>query len=331
MINILFMVKRTYIEKRILEQFMLLGCKVTKYDVQDCLQQEDFKVNLQKELRRRTYHFICSVGFDEDTAHAAYNCGTKYVSIQYDNLASDLYSPSVAYPTNYIFFYDAAIVRIFREQGINTVYMLDTNPSAEEIIQISFTEEEIDIYESMLETEKYWLENGRPVSKREHSLEEVYRSFAKEKDYLFPLKEKLLRYIGKLIASGKPLGWEEIIVWFNRNVTKELRGYFWEFYILYIIADVYKQERNIYSGKENGMGISVLKFKDLEEIYYYYFKLIFMFRRIEYDLLPETHYEICSYVQEKGLSDIFIGCILYHGQIEDKIKVESGLRELFKG
>lgn len=324
------MVKRTYIEKTILEQFMLLGCKVTKYDVQDCPQQEAYKGNLQNELRRRTYHFICSVGFDEDTAYVAYNCGTKYISIQYDTSASDLYCPSVVYPTNYIFFYDAAIVRIFREQGINTVYMLNTNPPAEEIIQISFTEEEMSIYESMLETERYWLENGCSVSKREHSLAEVYRSFAEEKNYLFRLKEKLLGYISKLIASGGPLGWEEIIAWFNRNVTKELRGYFWEFYILYIIADVYKQERNIYYGKENRMDISVLNFNDLDEIYYYYFKLIFMLRRIEYDLLPETHYEICSYVQEKNLSDIFMGCILYHGQIEDKTKVESRLRELFK-
>lgn len=325
-INILFIRQVDRTEREIIKEFQNLGCRVTEYSM--CKDADAEYAYLSEKLQRNTYHFICSVGFNETLAHAGYSSGTKYAAIQPDVSAQNLFSVYITYATNYIFLYDDILFKRFRAEGFQTVYLLESNKPAGEIIQTCFVEEEKDIYETILDLERWWKKNGRPEKEKNYFLEEVYRSFDSEKKFYIPLKEKVMRYINKLLAKRSISGWEEILVWYNRNGVKELRGHFWEFYLFSNILSIYWEEREIYYAK--GQNISVLNFESMEEIFSYYFKLIFLLRRIEYDILPETYFEVCTCIHAKSVSDVFLQCVIKKGQIENKSKVEKKLRELLE-
>ena len=323
MIEVLFVLKAYPNEESIIKEIEQTGCKVVCYGMDSNEQMQTIYTNLVMFLRNKTYHMICSVNFDEMLANAAYVTGTKYVSLQQDTEEKSLASEYVNYPTNYICMSDFMPYMQYRSQGLKTIcYCIN---GFKDILTNVLSDEELQLYDIIRALEDYRNCNGKLEDKREKQLDEIYVAFSNEKRFWFQLKEKLLNYVDKFMNKGSIRGWEELIIWYNRNVTKEIIGQFWEFYILNIILKIYKEEYN-----SSGQSLSFAKFSSLQEVFDVYFKMIFQLRRIEYDVVPERHMEVIVLMKHYGLSDIFIKHMMENGQIENQQKVLTKLEKLWR-
>ena len=325
MLDIIFVVKDYSKEKNVIEEIRQSGCNVIVYNINLNEELQVAYSNLVMVLRKKTYHIMCSVDFDEILANAGYASGTKYVSIQQNMDENALNSEYINYPTNYVLINELLAYIQFRKEGIETVYY---SMNLGEIWSQIILNEELTIYETILELEDFRKRNGQVVVSKDKKLEEMYDGFAKEKDFLFRLKKQFMLYVDCLLKKKSNSSWEELIVWYNRNGTRDLRQFFWEFYVLDIMIKVFKEEREV--ANRLGANISILQFSSMQELFNVYFKAIFMLRRLEYDVAEESCMETVVFIKQNSLSDIFMKYIFENGQIEDRRKVAIKLKQLWQ-
>lgn len=326
MIEILFVQGMHPEEKNVIDEIRKAGCNVTIYKFNIQL-DEELQVEYSKLvmfLRKKTYHIMCSVNFDEILANAGYVSGTKYVSFQYDVSENALSSIYANYVTNYIIVNELLPYIQFRKKRVETVYYCSFDMN--EILANVISDEELDIYKTILELEDFRRQDGNMV--KSNKREDVYESYGREKEFLLRLKEQCGNYFDSLMSKRNCTAWEEMFVWFNRNVAKELDKHFWEFYVLRIMVQVYREERE--AAERTGKELSVLQFGSRQELFDTYFKMIFLLRRLEYDVDIESHMEAVIFIKKYSLSDIFMKFIFEKGQIDNKEKVIIKLKKLWQ-
>lgn len=325
MIEILFLINNPE-EEQMEKCFLQSACNITKCCISNGEQQMKYQ-ELVTAMMSKTYHFVFSINFDEVVARAAYSSGTKNVVWQCESSGASLCSGCIKYPTNYIMTEDVLLSTQFRGIGIETIYYMAPDITLEKIMDISFTAKELQIYDTILELERFRVQTTSESIPSQDKVEKSYLKIISEKEFLISLKEQLMEQIDELLSSKSSRGWEEIIVWYTRNGTKEITKRFWELYILDKMIGVYIEERSrFYRMKQ---AISMVQFGSMAELTKSYFEMIFLLRRVEYDIEPETHMEVVRYIKERGLSDAWVACIYKNAQIENKEKVEKKLRELW--
>lgn len=330
MIHILFARHKDWREEEILREFQQCGIAVTEYYENSYEMKQEVHDKLVQCMNKDTYYFIFSFNFYPVIANAAYNAGTKYVCWQYDVQKEALCFGHITFVTNYVFMNNAFWYKSLMERGIETVYYLPSeNLSMKQYIEttlkVTLSSWEIKTLEAIIKWERY--EKSKEKSTGDETIEKIYNSYEENKEYLFEIKTGLVNYVNELLFKKSIKGWDEILYLFMRSEIRELKGYFWEFYIMNYIFDIYKEERERYYS--SGMTISVLQFCKMETLLDTYFQLVFYLRRLEYGIESETHTDIIKDIKRMNISDIFINHVLNDGNITDKEKVKEALRNLW--
>lgn len=330
MIHILFARSKDSREEEILHEFQKCGIIVTEYCEDSYEMKQEIHDKLVQCMNDETYHFIFSLNFYPVIANAAYNAGTKYVCRQYDVPKDEVCVGHLTFASNYIFTNHDLWYQSLIERGIGTVYylpaeILSMEQYIETIIKVTLSGWEIKTLVAVAKWKRYEKSKGKNAN--EEAIEEIYNSYEENREYLFEIKISIENYIDELLLKKTIKSWEEILYFFRRNGIRELKGYFWEFYILNYIFDIYKEEREVHDS--NGMNISVLQFAKMKTMLDIYFQLVFYLRRLEYGIERETHAEVIKNIKEMNISDVFIKHVLNDGNITDKEKVKQILRNLW--
>ena len=175
-------------------------------------------------------------------------------------------------------------------------------PADEEKIDMMFSTGEKNILRTIREFEKIRYEmkwkNEKPVSKEDNAkfIEEVFRNKEKERDISFQLKKEFTDWIDVLLEQGRIEAWLDILTWYRLLKGKNLIvDKFWEFPVLETMLN------------------------SLEELTDVYFHLVFLLRRVEYELEPAD--EILDYLIEKKISLTVTDVVLDDARIFDEEKV----------
>ena len=184
---------------------------------------------------------------------------------------------------------------------------------------------------SPLFSEKEWLilntvhdfENLRITMAQDTStksgIESTLQRMEKEKEISFQLKQQFINQIDCLLAQESIEAWLDILTWYQWLDAKQLLHRFWEFHILKIVLDIFISELKAFSNNEST--VSVLTLHSMEEIANTYFSILFLLRRIEYDIEPVD--AITDSVKKFCLSPIFIHHIIKKAKIYNKEKVSK--------
>ncbi|NLL75898.1 MAG: glycosyltransferase [Clostridiales bacterium] len=209
------------------------------------------------------------------------------------------------------------------------------------ILAVIFNEGEAEIFDTIQQLEDVRVKNGNicwhqslchymnnPEELKADTADGLFDLMGQEKELFFRLREQLTDYINRLLSKQSIEAWGELVIWYNRNFSKELRAVFWEFDYLYAFINIYIEELTDYykSGKEP----SVLQYSSIEELCRIYLETLFYLRRIEYGISPENEEEVIDYIRTKNLSEIAVSNILQRGRIYDKGKVKEGIQELWE-
>lgn len=138
-----------------------------------------------------------------------------------------------------------------------------------------------------------------------------------EKDSVLHLRKQVLIQLDILLEAGTIESWCEILIWYKFIIQEKLPQRFWEFYILKIVLDIFVQECNC----KDLAFISTMQFRSMKEIENTYYRTVFMLRRIEYGIEPLE--EVCHYIRNSNLSNIYLLRVLKEGQISNKDKVRK--------
>ena len=149
--------------------------------------------------------------------------------------------------------------------------------------------------------------------------EMIFQKREREKSISFQLRGQMIGYIDGLLKQGKTEAWLDILAWHQLLKGKNLIiDKFWEFPVLATFLNAFKKELELYCS--GGSPISVLSLHTMQELTDRYFTIVFMLRRIEYDM--ESMDELrCYFVQER-LSIIVVKTVLEEARIYDKRKVQ---------
>ena len=150
-------------------------------------------------------------------------------------------------------------------------------------------------------------------------IESTLQRMEKEKEISFQLKQQFINQIDNLLAQETIDAWLDILTWYQWLDAKQLLHRFWEFHILKIVLDIFISELKAFSSNEGT--VSVLTLHSMEEIANTYFTILFLLRRIEYDIEPVD--VITDSVKNFGLSPIFIHHIIKKAKIYNKEKVSK--------
>lgn len=209
------------------------------------------------------------------------------------------------------------------------------------ILATIFKEDEMDIFHTLQQLESVRIKNGRSCWHQEicyymnrkseikvDTADHLFFLMEQEKEFFSCLKMQMIDYIDRLLDQQTVDAWEEIIIWFNRNFSGELRAVFWEFYYLYIFVNIYIEEMK--ECTRSGRQPRVIRYRSINELCRVYLDMVFYLRRIEYGISPEEEDKIVDYIQTQNLSGIEISYILQEGQIYNKEKVKEGIWELWR-
>lgn len=203
------------------------------------------------------------------------------------------------------------------------------------ILSIIFKEKELELFDTIQQLEvirgkypdTYWhqelssyIKNYQQVSRQQ--TDKIFLCMEEERDSLFKLKEKFTCYINDLLEQRCLEAWQEIVIWFNRNYTKEMMAVFWEFNILLKFIEIFLEEMR--SEKK----ISVFHFSSMEDIIQNFLYITFFLRRIEYGLEKEGEREMIEYFHSLNLSDIAYRHMIDNSQLFDKEKVKMYIKEM---
>ncbi len=342
MLEVLFIESDNLRMEYILSKLETCDCNVLQYSAK--ISFDDLKAALQE----KTYHFVFSIDYIVLAAQVCNESGTKYVSWVYEESTLFQDSGNIGlYYTNYVFIHDYQLYKELINEGYKTIYCLpltepDNVQAYEQYIRfmltLLFKEGELGVFEAIKELEKARKENGSRCWIRmmnqcfrnlnrisESAAEEIYCLMAREKNPTFYLREQLVSYIDGLIAQKYINICSEIVTWYNRNLTCELRAHCWEFNYLLTFLNISLEEMR--NSKEGDMP-SILCYESMREMERTYLQTVFYLRRIEYDITQEDEREILNYIDQRGLSEIALEHIISEAQIFDKEKVRKGLREL---
>ncbi|TCL54020.1 uncharacterized protein DUF3880 [Kineothrix alysoides] len=207
------------------------------------------------------------------------------------------------------------------------------------ILAIIFKEGEIEIFDTMQQLEDLRTKNGNicwhqelcrytnnPDEVKADTIDSLFFLMGQEKELFFQLKEQLINYINQLLCQRSMEAWAEVIIWYNRNFSKELRAVFWEFDYLYTFINIYIKELTQYF--ESGKEPSVLQHSSIEDLCRLYLETVFYLRRIEYGIGQEDEKWVIDNIQTEKLSVIALMHILHAAQIRDKEKLEEEIQKL---
>lgn len=144
-----------------------------------------------------------------------------------------------------------------------------------------------------------------------------------EKDSILALKRNMTIQLDLLLQQGGVDAWCEILVWYQYVIQKNLANQFWDFYVLKMMLDIFVIECK--ASSQTGEMPSVMQIHEMQEMMSVYFKLVFLLRRIEFDVEPIE--ELKEYKKQQGFSDRFIDYILQNAQIHNKEKVQKVMEE----
>ncbi len=209
---------------------------------------------------------------------------------------------------------------------IDRIEYLFEHPEDEDSLYAMFSLEERNILRTIQEfeqmrkctegQEKIRNDKERDVDK---FTERVFREREKERDISFQLKEEIIEQINQLLKKGKTEDWLDILAWYQLLKGKNLIiNKFWEFPVLSTMLKAFKKELVLYCSE--GSPISVLALHTLNELTDSYFEIVFMLRRIEYDVEPINELEY--YMLKEKLSLSVVKTVLEEARIFDKRKVQ---------
>lgn len=326
MIKVLLVKKGYPEEEAVWEELKKSGYLIEIYEFRAQTDEElqTEYIDFVKALRSKVYHMIVSVNYDEILANAGYYGGTKYVAFQWDLSEGALSSVYINYVTNYIILNDLLPYIQFRKAGITTVHYCPFD--RKEICRTVFSDKEQEIYQTFFKLQDLRNQNGNESKSKK--LEDIYAASAREKECIFCLKEQCMEYVDSLISKKETAAWEELVVLFYGGIGREVSGSFWEFYLLKILVQVYEKERQ--NSGAFSQTIEMLQFESVQELLNIYFKLLFLLRRLEYDVAAESHMETVWFIKQYALSDYFLKAVFENGKIYDKNKVINKLKKLWK-
>lgn len=149
--------------------------------------------------------------------------------------------------------------------------------------------------------------------------EMVFQKRERERDISFRLKEKMTEQVDCLLKKEETGAWLDILAWYRLLEGKSLiTDKFWEFPVLATMLKAFRKELEQYCS--GGSPISVLSLHTMKELADQYFSIVFMLRRIEYDVEPIN--ELQYYLSGNRLSLTVVETILEEAKIFDKGKVQ---------
>ncbi|MBR6770479.1 MAG: hypothetical protein IKM28_04450 [Lachnospiraceae bacterium] len=164
---------------------------------------------------------------------------------------------------------------------------------------------------------------GEDGQRKEDKTIQVLERLDAEKEVSFRLKEATMTWINQLMQQGTVDSWIQIFTWYQLLDRKQWLHRFWEFHLLKIVLDIFMEELKAANGQIGT--VSVLSIHSIEELFQRYFELVFLLRRLEYDL--EEDNECMDEIKKCGFSLIFISMVLETGRIDNKEKVIRKLQQ----
>lgn len=147
---------------------------------------------------------------------------------------------------------------------------------------------------------------------------EIFRKMERDKDISFSLKKRIFSYMDLLLEQGTIEAWKEILLLYQFLEKKEvLVNEFWEFSVLKTMLNAFETELNLHYKEERP--ISLLKICNMEELMETYFRVVFLLRRIEYDVEPISG-TLCE-LMENRISPATVWAVLKDARIFHREKV----------
>lgn len=201
-------------------------------------------------------------------------------------------------------------------------------PEDEHSLCVMFSQKEREILKTIRKFERirYLMEQediGNDIGRGNDDItERVFLNRAYERDISFRLREQMIEQINELLKRGRIEAWMDILTWYQLLKGKDLIiNKFWEFPVLGTILKAFKEElKNYY---RNGNPIDVLSFHTMKELTDTYFAIVFLFRRIEYNV--ESVDELRHCFLENNFSFTLMETVLEDARIFDKRKVKRAI------
>ena len=311
--------------------FQVTGCMLGE-------QKEEY-LQLQQLLQEKFFYCVVEESFHEETARVCHATGTKYLS-WVENVEMAFQSTlSIGKGINYVFVSNYELYCGLKQYGLQDFYYL-SDKNMVQMLTYAFQEEEWEIYESIQELAD--LKNKRKenkikaleelvnISESEELCLETDKFFAQmelEKNPSLRLKEEMTAYINKLLKKESQDAWQELLVWNKRSEVRELKSYFWEFFVLWRMLLVYMREVEKY--QLTGCPVTVINLQSMEEMTYRYLKSIFLIRRLDYGITADAEGELMDYIAENKLSRIYLENIIEKTQVENKDKIRQWMKIRF--
>lgn len=316
MIEVLF-IKNNPEQKHMAERMPEAECNVTEYEFHpaESAEPQSEYLKLVRYLREHAYHMLVSINYDEILANAGFYGGTRYIALQSDVSGCVLSSAYANCVTNYIIVNEWSAYAQLQRAGILSVYYCPFD--MKEIVQLVISEEELSIYRTY-----YRLKEWRDT---EGALYDECEIINKEKDMMLVLKEQCVHYLDSLMVQHECKAWDKMESFFYGRIGRECVGNFWELYLMGKLLEEYAAGK-----KERDLELFVQRFSSVEEIWTEYFKMLFLLRRLEYDIPLEDAAGAVDFVYGNPYQSIIVNGVLHSGQIYDKAKVIGRLKELWQ-
>lgn len=150
----------------------------------------------------------------------------------------------------------------------------------------------------------------------------IFRKRERERNISFQLKEQMVEQINRLLKKGEAEAWLDILAWYQLLKGKNvIIDKFWEFPVLATMLKAFQKELELYYSE--GSPISVLILHTMDELTDSYFAIVFMLRRIEYDV--ESMNELRYALLKETLSLTVVKTVLEEANIFDKGKVQRAI------
>lgn len=191
------------------------------------------------------------------------------------------------------------------------------------MLQYVFSEYETDIYRTYEKLLDFRQQAGNEV--KEDTQADMADACGREKDLWLCLKKQCMDYCDSLLSKGGLEAWFKMGVWLKHFIAYEMRWKFWEFYILDKMVPVCLQE----SDGERNCKLLMAQVTSVQELLRLYFKMTFLFRRVEYDIAVESHVDIISLIRQYSLSDEFLRMMLNKNFVYNREKIIARLEVLW--
>ena len=336
-------VKNNKIEnQQVIEEFKNCGYAVMEYEMTDKKSTVDDEVIIQEVsqiVNETFFHFVFSFDFYEAACRACMETATKYVIWLEQGNSDTQNSNYLGNIINHFVVSDSKFYEEWKQKGVLNCYEVPREEnSVSKAEGLIFKEGELDVYHTIDELFALHKNDKEPkiTLKKLSSIKEAdelmkqtdcfFNKMESEKELSILLKEQLLAYVDGLLQKTDWNAWREMVLWTRRHECRDLLYCFWEFYLLKKSVAIYSEETIQYY--ENGDIPSIIQMGSFQELSETYFKLLFLLRRLVYDIAPEEEKDIIDYIMDRKVSVVFIKHVIEHNQIENKEKVYKRLEEL---